>query len=106
MNHQMTFDQLTRPSAMRLKFEAFHADNPDVYRLFSMFAFKAIHKGAEKIGARLIWERMRWHVKFDTTEHDFKLNDHYIAHYARLFLARHQEHEGIFELRAIKGGER
>lgn len=87
-------------------FRAFHLRNPHVYSLFERFALEAASAGREKIGARLIWERMRWYLRFETTdraERGLKLNDHYPPYYARMFLRRHPELEGFFELRKVQG---
>lgn len=88
-------------------FELFHAANPHVFALFERFALEVARaRPGARIGARAIWERMRWHVRFETTEQragGWRLNDHHAPYCARLFLRRHPELAGLFELRRAQG---
>jgi hypothetical protein len=81
------------------RFAAFDAANPEVWRLFERFALAAVHAGRERIGAKLIVERIRWHVSIETTGDDFKINNNYTAYYARRFQAAHPEHANLFQTR-------
>ncbi len=86
---------------MLKKWRQFHDQNPHVYRLFKRFTREAIASGRERFGARMIWERMRWFTLIEAQDHasDFKLNDHYPAYYARLFMEDHSRYDGFFETR-------
>jgi len=89
--------------------EEFHAANPAVWELFERYAIEAAAKAgrAHRIGARMVWERIRWHVWIETRDpagQAWRLNDHYVPYYARHFLAAHPELGQVFELRAIGGG--
>ena len=94
---------------IREKFIIFHKANPDVYLLFERFTNEAIDAGVTKFGARLIYERIRWETLVATkgagysiaSGKDFKLNDNFIAWYARLFIAKNRKHVGVFELRTV-----
>jgi len=46
-----------------LKFLVFHSENPVVYRLFEKFALQLIDSGHDKLGAKMIIERIRWEMK-------------------------------------------
>lgn len=81
------------------RWRRFHTDNPHVYATFSRFTTEAIARGRTSFGARMVWERMRWFSMFETTDPDWKLNNDYAPFYARLFLADHPQHSGLFELR-------
>lgn len=81
------------------RFEAFDAANPHVWRAFERFAFEAVRAGRTRIGAKAIWERMRWWSTFETSDPEFKINNSYTAHYARKWIRLHPEHAGLFELR-------
>ncbi len=83
------------------KFDAFDAENPHIYKLFCHFTYVAINRGRRKFGARMIWERMRWHSMVETKDpnSDFKLNDHYPPYYARKFMDKNPRHDGFFEIR-------
>ena len=101
---QLTFGVCERQRA----FEEFHAANPSVWDLFERFTLRALEARAragdsKRIGARFVWERMRWFIRFETTDVDFKLNDHYPPFYARMFMKAHPEHGVVFETRDRKG---
>ena len=97
MQFELPFDE--HPHAER--FRQFHENNPHVYKLFSRFASEAASRGRERFGARMVWERMRWHVAFETVDDAslFKLNDHYTPFYARMFMSDHPEYPNLFEIR-------
>lgn len=80
----------------------FHKDNPHVYELFSDYAFQAINKGRKHYSSRTIIELIRWHNDIETNDQDFKINDHVVPYYARLFMHLNPEHEGFFELRQLR----
>lgn len=82
------------------RFQKFHAANPEVYELFKRFTFQAIQRGRSNYSADAVFHRIRWHVDIETRSvDDFKLNDHYTACYARLFMRDFPAHEGFFETR-------
>lgn len=95
---------------IRDKFISFHRANPDVYELFERFTFDAISAGMKKVGSKFIFERIRWEIAVATTgsgycvslKRDLKLNNNFTAWYARLFIAKHRSHKGLFELRERK----
>lgn len=96
-----------RKQTLEEQFLAFHKANPHVYRLFCEYAEKAIRAGRTRYSARTIWHVMRWHADFETTEDEFKLNDHHTPFYARMWTRDHPHHPELFELRVQKstGGE-
>ena len=98
----------TREDLVR-QFVAFHLANPGVYVLFKRFAYEAIAAGRARLSARLIVERIRWETTVTTvgaglspSGEILKINDVYIAYYARLFMIDHPTHDNIFELRKPK----
>jgi hypothetical protein len=84
------------------RFWAFHEENPRVYELFCRFTQEAIDAGRERLGARLVWERIRWYTLIETTDPDFKINDHYIAYYARLWAQEHPRYSDFFRFRELR----
>lgn len=81
-------------------FEEFHDKNPHVYALFKSTALRLIERGVERSSARLIYEQMRWESIMTTESADrFKMNDHHMPFYVRVFLEEYPEHDGLFELR-------
>lgn len=82
------------------RFLEFHQANPHVYRLFCRFADELLARGFRRYSSDAILHRIRWHMHVETTGADgFALNDHFTAHYARLWLADHPGHGGFFEIR-------
>lgn len=95
---------------IRDKFIAFHKANPEIYDLFERFTFEAIDAGMKRVGAKFIFERIRWEIAVPTKgagycvplHRDLKLNNNFTAWYARLFVAKHRAHKGLFEMRERK----
>lgn len=79
-----------------------HKANPHVYAAFERFTFEAIRKGHKQFSAWLIVNRIRWETMVETTGNDFKISNDFIAYYARLFMAYHPEHEGIFKTKQLR----
>ncbi len=87
------------------RFAAFHAANPQVADRLERLVEQTLEAGAKRIGIKMLWEVLRWHVLLETRDADgFKLNNDYHARYARLLLQRRPEWRGVFETRAIKKG--
>lgn len=80
-------------------FRVFHAENPHVFRLFERFALEAAAR-RKRFSSDAVLHRLRWFTQIETDDPaGFKINDHWSAFYARLFLEQHPELAGFFELR-------
>lgn len=88
-----------RDVEMAAEFEAFHARNPQVYRLVCRFALEAIGAGRKRLAIAALFERIRWYVNVETRGEPFKLNNNHRAFYARLFEKDHPKHAGFFAMR-------
>ena len=86
----------------KLKWWAWHKDNPHVYELFERFTMQAINRGHNRLSAWLIVNRIRWETIIETTGEDFKISNNYIAYYSRLFMAMNPEYAGFFRTKALK----
>lgn len=86
------------------RFKLFHETNPSVYLLFEKFARELIEKGHKRVGARMIIERIRWECAVSSAKDadGFKINNMFIAHYARLFIRNHPQYREFFEFREIR----
>lgn len=69
-----------------------------MFQLFEQFAREAKVRG-QRVGARMIGERIRWYERVETRTVSPKLNDHYWPYYARLLMAKYTEFDGFFETR-------
>jgi hypothetical protein len=86
--------------SIRDRFLEFHADNPHVAVLLEELAQQMVDAGRRRIGIKMLFEVARWHFYITTDSKDeFKLNNSYTAHYARLLLEMHPEWGDLFQLR-------
>ena len=97
--HGWTPANVSRYEAMLLKWGAFHAENPDVYRELRRLALDLYGMGRIRYGMKGLFEVVRWHRAMATTDEDFKLNNNYTAFYARLLMADEPRLGKFFELR-------
>ena len=92
------------------QFVAFDGANPRVFIEFKKLAEQMlsaqIAKGKKpRIGARAVWERLRWEVEIDTVNtygDSFKMNDHMVSRYARKLAASDSRFATAFEFRKLK----
>lgn len=91
-------------SKIERRFASFHALNPHVYLQFEARASEAHRAGAARIGMKAIAERIRWDVHTRTLGEEFKLNNTFVALYARLLIWRRPELAALIELRRRKNG--
>ena len=93
----------TNGKTIKQAFEEFHRDNPRVYEHFKRFALYLLNeKRMKKISSKLIINRIRWEIYVETTGTDYRINDAFTAHYARLFLGEFPGWNGCFELRGLR----
>jgi len=92
-------------SRIERRFWAFHEENPRVYELFQYFTFTLIQRGWKHHSSDAVLHRIRWQTAIETTDPQFKINDHYSAYYARLFMRDHPEHVGFFRTRELRDGD-
>lgn len=78
--------------------ERYMAENPEVYRKFCSFVWQLVAVGKEKVGAKMIAERMRWESMVSGND-GFKVNNSYISAMARRFMRENPQVGEIFETR-------
>jgi len=98
----MNFKELNGKTIVEA-FAEFDAEYPDVYAHIKGQALKAIRAGRSRISFKAIVYWIRWNVFLaaDDASSDYKINDAYISHYARKFIAEYPEHEKTIELRRL-----
>ena len=97
--------RLARDGTIAERFERFHKKHPEVYQRCRRYALEALHAGHQRIGMRMIWERLRWSLTVEerpAKEGGYALNDHFPPHYARLLEAQEPELVGFFEKRKLR----
>lgn len=94
----------TREGEIKAKFHAHLRAHPEVYRAFERFAREALNAGRRRVGAKAVWERMRWEMSVgDLSGRDFKLDNNLTAYYARHFLLLNpQVPTDFFSLREVR----
>ncbi len=82
----------------------FHTKYPQVYLLFEKFAKQLIESGHEKLGAKMIMERIRWEISTGGAKDKdgFKINNNFTAYYSREFIKNHPQYTDYFEFRTIR----
>lgn len=84
------------------QFKLFHAANPQVYELFRALTRRLVQAGRRKVGAKMVWERIRWEYALATEGDAYKLNNNLTSRYARLVMEREPDLAGIFETRELR----
>ena len=85
-----------------LRFEVWHQQNPEVYRLFKRFAGEGIRAGRKHLGTNMIIERIRWYSAVETTGDIYKINNNFAPYYARMFMKDFPQYDGFFRTRKSK----
>lgn len=81
--------------------EDFMERNPQVELLLLRLAREARAAGAQKVGMKYLWERLRWEYLIQTGEKP-ALNNNFTADYSRLLQSKYPDLEGFFETRDRK----
>ena len=86
-------------------FVAFHETNPAVYFALQKLANQMWERGRRRIGIAMLFEVLRWDYYLNTNDpnSEFKLNNNYRAHYARMLMSNHPEWVGLFKTKKVKG---
>lgn len=91
-----------KPSLAEQAWEYIHSpEGRQVANKFIRIAY-GVHLRGKKIGAKAIWERLRWHYEVSRREgEDFKLNNSFVSYVARFSEEREPALRGFFEKRAV-----
>ena len=100
---QLQFD-LGKQRKIAEQFLEFHEANPDVFFELEKLAQMLIRRGRHKLSIGLLFEVLRWEFYMNTEDpnSEFKLNNNYRSHYARLLIERHPEFEAAIETRELR----
>ena len=79
-------------------FLTYDAENPHIYALFEIFALQ-IAKRRKHFSAKCIFHRIRWESAVGEVNGDYKIDDGWISHYARKFVANHPQYADLFTFR-------
>lgn len=86
---------------IQLKFEAFAEDNPQVLVELVRLARQLKDRGHERHSIKCLFEVLRYNHAMNTQDRntEFKLNNNYTSHYARLIMNQYPDLDGFFALR-------
>lgn len=87
------------PDAISSRFDAFHAEHPEVYAELVKRARQLKAKGIHSYSIKGLYEIVRFHTALGSTTDQFKLNNDFTAHYARLIMQQEDGLAGFFKLR-------
>jgi hypothetical protein len=86
---------------MKISFKKYHEENPQVYVQFKRIAFQLINRGYVRLGAKQIFEVIRYHTMIETND-KYRVNNNFTSDYARLFESDHPIYAGYFLKRLCK----
>jgi hypothetical protein len=97
-------DQLFGPEqTIAEAFARFHAQNPRVYdRLVELCRRWVAKRPGQRLGVKMLFERLRWDLAMETTGEPLKLNNNYTALYAREIMEREPDLADLFETRRLR----
>lgn len=83
------------------KFIEYHKSNLWIWDAFETEAAQQISSGRTKLGAKELFERIRW-LGGEKQHYEFKLSNNFTAYYARMFVLKYPQHRNIFTLKELK----
>jgi hypothetical protein len=86
------------------EFILYHYANPEIYREFEKMTLQTIRKGFSHYGSKAIFELIRWHTPIGD-DGEYKVNNNYTAHYARMFERKYPRYAGFFRKRVARADE-
>lgn len=99
---QAEFDYAEKTTKLAQEFEVW-VHTPEGGQAANLFIRLAIgcKRRGKRIGAKAIWERIRWFYSVRKVGGDYKLNNNYAAYMARFAMERVPELAEFFETRAV-----
>lgn len=81
-------------------YERWDEENPQFWPMFVEASIALANAGRRRIGAKLVFEHLRYSSLLQTKGDVFRVNNNYSAIYARRFMLEYPEHGELFETRA------
>lgn len=85
----------------RMRFERYHEKHPAVYAELRRLAFEMRKRGFKTYSIMTLYGAARYRLSLDSGE-DYKMNNNYMPHYARLLMQSETDLAGFFETREIR----
>jgi hypothetical protein len=88
-------------TSLKRQFLIFNYKNPQLWYWIDRFALERARAGWQHYGISNVIERARWETAIPTDGDIYKINNNHRAHYARMWMLKHPEHNGFFRTRWI-----
>lgn len=85
-----------------VRFREFVAENPHVVERVIALARQWRDAGNSKCSMELLFAKLRWEHGIETSDHTFRLNDHYTSRMARHVMSLHPDLAGFFTTRLLR----
>ncbi len=96
------FDQVLPPDRIAKRFEEFHEEHPEVYKIFKQLAFQIREAGHKHYSSRSIVHQIRWHFDVNPNyDHAYKVNDHYARCMGDKLTQECEEFKGFFKTKPL-----
>lgn len=82
-------------------FEKYDRENPIIWEHYEKVTFQTIAKGFSHYSSMGVMQIVRWTTKASGND-GYKVNNNYVADYARKFMEKHPQHKGFFRTRSMK----
>ena len=101
--HLMEQEDAVNPT-IEEQFNAFHDTNPVVFYELVQLADELLLHGYTRGSMKMLFEVLRWErmLATDDPSSEFKLNNNYTSHYARLVVQTYPRFEEFFETRNLR----
>lgn len=90
-----------REAKLEVAFREFHAANPRVYATLRRLALAKVRSGATRLGAKALYEVMRWELDVPSTDPAPRFNNNHVSRYARLLMRSEPQLRDVFETRTL-----
>jgi hypothetical protein len=95
--------ELSLEGSIQARFEAFHRENPEIYRKLVRLARFMRTRGMRHASLDYLYHVLRWRVFLETKQDcGRKLNDHFTSRYARLIEDQEPDLHGFFSKRGLR----
>ncbi len=92
-----------RDESLDERFARFHARNPHVYHAFVSVARTYLRvTGRTHVGAKMVWEKLRWEYALRTTDSEPALDNSYVSRYARMAALNEDDLRAAFAFRKLR----
>ena len=95
----------TRREELRSQVNDFHKDHPRVWDLFVFYTLELIERGFQHGSADAVMHRVRWETE-EGNDEGWKINNNFVAFYARRFGREYPEFSGFFRTRNQTSSQR